>query len=259
MKVSIILPLMDEVVSLRKTCEIVLGENAEVSEVLIVVCPRTTPDALATAAELAREYPGVILVREQHRPRLGGAIRDAFEWTTGSHVVMMASDLETDPYSVKDLIAKAREGWDIVTATRWKGSGGFQGYSRIKFYANWIFQKMFGLLYLTSLSDLTYGYRIFKAEWVKNVRWEETGHPFLLETVLKPLRLGARVVEIPSTWIARTEGESHNPFLRNFIYFRIAIQTRLRSRQRFWRTGPESGMQTPSQVPTAAGSTETTK
>jgi hypothetical protein len=132
------------------------------------------------------------------------------------------------------MLAEAKSGkWDIVTMSRWighRGNAGFEGYNPVKLLANRVFQKSFALLYGTELSDLTYGFRIFKLEWVKKIRWEELRHPFLLETMLKPLRLGARVKEMPTTWKARVEGESHNPFWRNFLYFRIAFKTRFRDR-----------------------------
>jgi glycosyltransferase involved in cell wall biosynthesis len=236
MTVTAILPVIDETTSLRKTVEVLLAENPqEISEILIVACQGTTPAALAVADELSREHPGLIQLRFQQRPFLGGAMRDAFEWASGSHVLMMASDLETDPATVKELIAKAKDGYDIVTATRWKGPGGFRGYNPFKRFLNAVFQTIFRILYGTAFSDLTYGFRIFKRQWVKTIDWEELRHPFLLETMLKPLRLGARVIEIPSTWRARTEGESHNPFWWNFVYFRIAFKTRFRNKRRLLR------------------------
>ncbi len=227
MNVSIILPVIDETVSLRKTVDVLLAENRpDIGEILIVACNKTSNEALAVCNALASEHKELVSVRFQKRPYLGGAMRDAFEWARGTHVLMMASDLETDPATAKDLIAKAKEGYDIVTATRWSQTGGFQGYSHVKYALNWIFQQIFRLLYGVSLSDLTYGFRIFKAEWVKKIAWEELRHAFLLETMLKPLRLGARVVEIPSVWRTREEGNSHNPFLQNFVYFRTAFKTR---------------------------------
>lgn len=236
MQAAIILPVIDETISLQKTVEILLAENApDLSSILVVVCGKTTPAAMAVAEKLAAQHPELIQVRQQKRPFLGGAMRDAFEWATGTHVVLMASDLETDPSKVKELIAKAKEGYDIVTATRWQSQQGFQGYSPVKRMLNWVFQKIFGILYGVSLSDLTYGFRIFKIEWVKKIEWEELRHPLLLETVLKPLRLGARVVEIPCVWQARIEGESHNTFLQNFLYFRIALKTRFRAKQQLLR------------------------
>ncbi len=232
MNVSVILPVIDETTSLSQTVEILLGENGEqIGEILIIACKKTTGPALETCQVLERQYPNLVRVHFQKRPFLGGAMRDAFEWAAGSHVLMMASDLETDPHTVKDLIDAAGQGYDIVTATRWNRAGGFQGYSRPKYFLNLLFQKIFGLLYGTSLSDLTYGFRIFKAEWVKRIAWEEQRHAFLLETILKPLRLGARVVEIPSVWRTRLEGASHNQFRNHFAYFRIGLRTLFRDRQ----------------------------
>jgi len=233
-RVSVILPIIDETFSLDKTVEILLAENrTDIFEILIVACKFTTPDAVAGAEQIVRDYPGLIQLRFQKRPFLGGAMRDAFEWAQGTHILMMASDLETDPSTVKELISRAKDGFDIVTATRWKrGAQGFVGYSRTKYLLNWIFQKSFGIFYGTELSDLTYGFRIFRADLLKKIAWEELRHPFLLETILKPLRLGARVAEIPTSWHARTEGESHNSFWRTFVYFRIALKTRFTSRDR---------------------------
>src|SRR5262245_4437973 len=119
LRVSVILPVIDETTSLRKTVELLVSPNAaDLAEILIVVCDKTTKPALQTCRELVLDHPSLIQVRKQERPFLGGAMRDAFEWATGSHVLMMASDLETDPATVKDLIAAARNGPDIVTATR---------------------------------------------------------------------------------------------------------------------------------------------
>ena len=234
--VSIILPVIDETVSLQRTVEILLEQNSNsIYEILIVVCSKTTPEARAVCESLAETYPDLVHVREQTRPFLGGAMRDAFDWAEGTHVLMMASDLETDPATVKDLIETAAEGFDVVTATRWTQAGGFHGYSPVKYALNWTFQQLFRMLYGTPLTDLTYGFRIFKSEWTKKIAWQELRHPFLLETILKPLRLGARVKEVPTVWRTRTEGISHNTFLQNFVYFRTAFLTRFTARQKLLR------------------------
>lgn len=232
MQVTVILPVVDETESLRETVRILVAENrARIGQIMIVMGKITTADARSVASSLAADSAELIVTRDQRKPFLGGAMQDAFEWAQGTHLLMMASDLETNPHDVKAMLDEAESGeWDIVTMSRWTGrDGGFQGYNPVKLLANWVFQKSFGLLYGTELSDLTYGFRVFKMEWVKKIQWEELRHPLLLETILKPLRLGARVTELPTTWKARVEGESHNPFWRNLLYFRIAIKTRFRS------------------------------
>jgi len=232
-RVSIILPVMDETSSLLETARVLLDENREsIEEVLVVVCQRTTAAAMAACQQLAASEPSLIRIRQQSRPFLGGAVRDCFEWATGSHVVMMASDLETDPHTVKDLIAAARNGFDVVTATRWSMGWGFAGYGFLRGWANWIFQQIIRLAYATPLSDLTYGFRILRTDLVQKIEWEELKHPLLLETILKPLRLGCSVTEVPTVWKCRLEGESHNKFWQNFVYLRIAARTRIQIRRR---------------------------
>ena len=143
----------------------------------------------------------------------------------------MASDLETNPDDVATLIAGPRRNpAGIVATSRWIRAGQFHGYAPVKLVCNWIFQRFFSLLYGTRLSDMTYGYRILPTKLVQAIHWEELRHPFNLETVVKPLRLGVSVSEIPSVWYPRSEGESQNPFFRNFAYFPVGLKTRFASR-----------------------------
>ena len=136
------------------------------------------------------------------------------------------------PNDVGTLIAEAEKNPSgIVAASRWIKGGAFHGYSKVKLICNWIFQHFFSFLYGTRLSDMTYGYRILPTRLVQAIRWEELRHPFYLETVVKPLRLGVPVTEIPSVWYARIEGESQTSFFRSFAYFRIGLKTRFASKR----------------------------
>jgi glycosyltransferase involved in cell wall biosynthesis len=232
--VSIIMPVMDETLSLGETVDIVMKENQpeDIHEIICVVSKFTKPESLRVCEELAAAYPNVVWTRQQEKPYLGGALQDAFAWSTGSHILLMASDLETDPHTAKALIEEARNGWDIVATTRWKKGGGFDGYNPVKLIANWLFQKIIGLLYRTNLTDLTFGYRIWRTETLRGHQWQELRHPFLIECLLRPLRQGANSKEISVKWEARKEGESHNPFWRNFLYFRIALKLRWQAKNR---------------------------
>jgi hypothetical protein len=236
---TIVLPVMNETASLEETVRIILRDVKEqTKEILIVVCERTTPESMATVDRLIQLYGGMIQVHSQKLPFLGGAMREAFDLAGGSHVVMMASDLETDPGAVKTLIANAEASPSaIVTATRWRAGGGFHGYSKVKLLCNWVFQRFFSLLYGVKLSDMTFAYRIFPSRLVRSIQWEELRHAFLFETLVKPLRLGVPVIEVPSGWTARTEGKSQNTFLLNFLYFRTGLKTRFASRQSILKSG----------------------
>lgn len=230
---SVILPVINETYLLKQTVDKIRDDcAADVGEFLIVVCKKTSPESLKACEELKLKYGAKIKVFQQTLPFLGGAMRDSFERASGSHTLMMASDLETPPDKVKDFVAAAREHPDwIITGSRWIRGGGFAGYSRLKYFLNFIFQRLFALLYFTDLTDLTYGYRLFPTALLKKIRWEELRHPFLLETIVKPLRLGIKVKEIPTTWKPRSEGGSQNTFFRNFLYFGLGLRVRFARRE----------------------------
>ena len=233
--VSIVLPVLNETRSLEKTVEVIEGtcDARDIEEYIIVVCDRTTPEAVSACQRLKERLDGRASIHNQKLPFIGGAMREAFDLARGSHTVMMSSDLETDPAVIRVFIEAARKKPDaIITASRWIEGGGFQGYHPMKLAANFLFQKIFAILYGVRLTDLTYAYRIFPSALLKSIAWEELKHPFFLETVIKPLRLGVEVIEVPALWKARAEGNSVNPFLSNFAYFRIALKVRVRSRER---------------------------
>jgi len=230
---SVILPVVNETHSLLKTVEIIESDCAsDVKEYLIVVCNKTTLESIKVSEKLRNNNPERFILHYQKLPFLGGAIREAFDLAQGSHVIMMASDLETDPNDVKQLIAMAKDQPNaIITASRWLKDGNFTGYNKLKMLLNFIFQKLFSIIFTTSLTDMTYGYRIFPTLLVKSIFWEELRHSFLFETLIKPLRLGVPIYEIPSRWSARVEGESQNTFMRNFAYFKIGLSVRFCSRK----------------------------
>lgn len=224
--VSVILPVISETDSLLKTIEIIERDcNAHVLEYIIVVCEKTTGEALQICEALHNKNPKRFILHFQHLPFLGGAVREAFELARASHTIMMASDLETDPNTVREFIALAmRHPNAIITASRWIRGGEFEGYDPLKLILNYIFQKLFSYFYRVNLTDMTFGYRIFPTRLVQSVRWEDLKHPFLFETLIKPLRLKTEVIEVPSVWHSCSDGVSQNTFLQNFYYFAIGFK-----------------------------------
>jgi hypothetical protein len=244
---SILLPTLNETFSFTRTIDIILSECAlsDIRELIAIVCERTLPESLAAieASKAKCEAAGVPLrMIWQKLSHAGGAVRDGISAAEGSHILMMSPDLETDPHLIPEFIRQAKfYPEDMITASRWLQKNSFTGYSRVKLACNFIFQKIFPFIYGTKLTDMTFGYRCAPARLLQAIRWEETGHPFFLETVLKPLRLGVRVHEIPAEWKAREEGESQNSFWATFKYFKIAFKVRFERRVAMVKPGETMG------------------
>ena len=228
--VSIIIPALNETYLFRQTVEIMLGTcgKSDIEELILVLCDRTTDDCVETAEKIKEEFKDYpINIYYQEKPFFGNALREAFKLVKGSHVVTAAADMDMDPYSVSKFIEKSKTSPEsIIAASRWMPGGGFHGYKKLMLALNYIFQKMLDVLFLTKLTDMTYGYRLYPAELMKSVNWEEAKHPFALETCLKPLRLGVNFIEVPATWNLRTEGTSQITFFKYFRYFKTVFHVR---------------------------------
>jgi len=234
--VSVILPVATETDSLDETVRILHDSVDEsIEQVLIVVCERTTPGSLRRCEGARETFGDRVQILHQSLPYLGGAMRDAFTAASATHTIMMASDLETDPAIVPAMIAQACEHpGAIVTASRWASGGSFSGgtfsgYGPARVAANWTFQHLTSLIYRTRLTDATFGYRLFPTSLIQAVKWEGLKHEFLLETVLKPVRLGIEVIEVPTRWAPRPDGESQNSLATQARYIRTLFATRFGS------------------------------
>jgi len=226
--VSVLIPVINETVSLQQTIRTTESHSAgDIQSYVLLVCDRTTPESMAICHAYCQQQPNRFTLLHQTRPFVGGAIRDAFDGLQSTHVIMMASDLETDPNDVPRMIALATAHPNaIITASRWLKKGAFTGYQPVKWVCNYLFQLLFRWLYRTHLTDMTFGYRLFPTALVQAIEWKEVRHPFFLETIVKPLRLGVEVLEVSSLWVPRIEGDSQNSFFRNFLYFKVGILTR---------------------------------
>ena len=234
--VTLLLPAMDETYSLTQTVDTIVEtcDREDIAEFILLLCERTTEESRRTAEELVRKYSDNyrIYIHDQTLPFVGGAMREGFILAKGSHVVLMSSDLETDPNVIQEFIRLAKEHPDhIITASRWRRGGGFAGYNKIKLVCNLIFERLIAMFYFVDLSDITYAFRIFPSALMKRIKWTELKHPLFLETALKPIRLGVKFIEIPAHWSARTEGQSQNTFFENFNYFKTAWHNRFLKRE----------------------------
>jgi len=217
---------MNEVESLNKTISTILSNN-EKFELIIILSPNTSLDAKLNALR----YEATIVnckVITQVKLGLGGAYQDGIDASTGDFIIMIASDLETDPRLVRNLIdASVKNPKSIIATTRWRGVGaGFEGYHFAKYFLNWIFQQLIRILYKSNLSDFTFGFRLYPQKALKNKNWQETNFAFLLEAILVPLIGGWNVIEIPHTWKPRVENVSNNKIKYFVDYFKVALRVR---------------------------------
>jgi len=224
MKISVVMTVYSETSLLVQSVEQIRKQLSDRQhEILVVVHPKSSPECLALCDELGRQ-DGIRIITQGPRSGIGWAYREAIPYITGTHALIMSSDLETNPDDAAAMVRKAEESHaDIVCASRWMKGGGFSGYAPLKLVLNCGFNLIFRTLYRTSIHDITFGYKLIRTEVLRRIQWQYGSHEFCAELLLKPLRAGYTATEIPTRWVKRPEGDSKMTFSRNFRFVSAAL------------------------------------
>ena len=227
--VTIMLGAVTETDSLRKTVETVISlcNSSDIAEIIISYPDRITPECKAVVDELANaDYPVRMNVFPQIKPFMAG-ISGMMDAATGSHCILLASDMAFDLDFVPKMIELVKKEPDtIFSSSRWLPGCEMHDYGKLRKVLNFCAQKFLMVLYGVKLTDFTNPCQIAPTELYQSIEWEEIGFPFLLEMVLKPVRLGYKFVEVPTNCYPRTEGKSSNNFFQTASYLKTALHIR---------------------------------
>jgi glycosyltransferase involved in cell wall biosynthesis len=206
---GVIVLAFNEVASLKFTIEnLIESLSGRSYKIVISTSTFATKECQLMAIELANKNQNVD-VYFQIKPFVAAAILEATATLNTKYIVYMSADLETPPEIIPLMIDEInRLGVDIVSASRWINGGSFNGYGKIKYGISLLAQKVCKVVYPNGLTEFTYGFRLYKKEFLSQFNFYEVKHPFFLESLLIPLKFHARLFEIPVKWIPRTEGKS---------------------------------------------------
>lgn len=122
----------------------------------------------------------------------------------------MDADLSHDPADVPRLLAALR-GADLVIGSRYVPGGGVVDWPPHRLALSKGGNLYVHLLTGMPVQDATAGFRAFRRSVIEVLDMDTVrsdGYSFQLEMVLRTWRLGFRVVEVPITFVERTEGAS---------------------------------------------------
>ncbi len=151
---------------------------------------------------------------------------------------MAAADGETPFYVIYDFVNLIlnESQVDVIQASRWeKNESGFVDYSTKKLIANRISQILCQLLFTRKINDYTYGFRAINREFLFKSNYQEDFQPFFLESLVIPLRLGAKVLSVPAVWQGRSESKSSLTVKNTFLYLRPLLKSRFSTKSRLMK------------------------
>jgi glycosyltransferase involved in cell wall biosynthesis len=152
--------------------------------------------------------------------------------STAPQVVVYPADDDFNAGIIDRMVALARQGCDVVCASRFMPGGSMAGCPWLK--AALVRTAAFTLHRLARLPthDPTSGFRLFSRRVVDGIAVEsDRGFCYSIELLVKAHRLGWRIGEVPARWFERTHGTSRFRVLRwlpaYLRWYRYAFATTL--------------------------------
>lgn len=235
-KLAIVILAFNESFSLEQTVKEILALDLKcLSRIVISTSKDASKECQQTALALTCEFE-IVEIYFQKKPYVAAAVMEVVSALNEALCVYMSADKET-PVEVIPKMLNAIEihDSDIISGSRWIEGGSFLGYGRMKHLISLSAQLLCKTIYQVKLTEFTYGYRLYKTEVLMQCDFQEKRHPFFLESLLVPLRLGFDVYEVPVKWTPRTEGKSIVNILTLISYLRPTIGVLFRPKRRLVR------------------------
>jgi dolichol-phosphate mannosyltransferase len=207
----VILPTYNE----RDNLPVLIEALMRQPNVRVMVVDDQSPDGTgAVADELARAHPGRIEV--MHRTGVRGLGRSYIDGIAqGVHqpvdlICQMDADLSHDPRHLPAMIAATAHA-DVVIGSRYVPGGAVQNWPLRRRLLSRLANVYIRLITRLGPGDCTSGYRCWRREALAAMpldRFFSDGYSFLVEMLFVASGQGARIAEVPITFIERRLGES---------------------------------------------------
>jgi dolichol-phosphate mannosyltransferase len=212
MDVWVVVPTYNEAPNI---VDILRRIRAAVPYSTILVVDDASPDRTGDLAEkIGAELGGLEVLRRPEKSGLGSAYRDGFRYALdrgADALVEIDADGSHDPAVVPALLANVANGADLAIGSRYVPGGVIPEWTAARrWLSRWGNRYVAGMLGL-GVNDNTSGFRAYGAALVKRIDLDAVraeGYGFQIEMTYRAVRLGARVVEFPITFVDRTRGMS---------------------------------------------------
>jgi len=207
LKVSIIVFEINEIAGMRAMMPQI---RREWYDELLIVDGGSTDGTI----EYAKEHGYDLFVQQQKG--VGAALNEAVRRVTGDIVIIYAPDgsFETDKIPV--MVEKIRSGYDIVNVTRYGYGARSHDDNLFTSVGNRVFTGMANLLFGRQFhfTDFLYTYLAFRRTLIQELALDTTLMTWGQVLLLRAIKRGRKIIEIPGNEPARVGGAVKVPKLR---------------------------------------------
>lgn len=208
-QLDIVIPVYNEGQNILATLG-ALARDVRTSSRVLIVYDRPDDDTLPAIRDNPKSHAGLPLEFVRNRGRgAHQAVLTGFAAGTSPFVLVLPADDDFNSGILDKMVAVARQGCDIVCASRFIPGGRMVGCPWLK--AALVRTSASTLYYLARLPtrDATSGFRLFSRRVVDQILVEsDQGFCYSIELLVKVHRLGWRIGEVPALWFERKHGQS---------------------------------------------------
>lgn len=205
-RLSVVIPCYNERFTISKVIQRVREAYPAEKEIIVVDDCSTDGTAQLLRSEI-EPLVSKIIYHERNKGK-GAALRSAFAAATGTVVLIQDADLEYDPADYPKLINPIICGQaDVVYGSRFVGGDAH----RVLFFWHSMGNKFLTLfsnaLTNLNLTDMETGYKVFKAEIIRQIYIEEDRFGVEPEITAKIAKLRCRIYEVGISYSGRDYSE----------------------------------------------------
>jgi len=213
MKVSIIIPVYNEQNYILSVLKSVNQQRVNYELEIIVVDDNSTDNTKSILKANNTLYDTVIFKNSNEGK--GAAVITALQSVTGEYVLIQDADLEYSPKDYEKLFQPLENNADVVYGSRFIGSEA----KRIIYFshrlANFIITTLVNALTNINFSDVEVGYKLIKADLIKQINLKENSFAIEIELTMKLSKLNVKFYEVGISYNGRTYSEGKKISLKD--------------------------------------------
>ena len=231
-ELAIVLPVYNEGEAVEPVLR-ALSTSVTTPHELVVVYDFDEDTTVPVIARLATEIPGLRGLRNELGRGVLNAMKAGIAATGAPYVLISMADGSDEPHVVDPMVDLARDGADVVAASRYMPGGRQVGGPRLKRLMSRTAGLTLHWFAGVPVHDPTNNFKLYSRRFLEGVTIESSaGFELALELTVKATLQRRRVAEVPTTWRDRTAGQSNfklRKWLPHYLHwYRVAFMGRLR-------------------------------
>jgi glycosyltransferase involved in cell wall biosynthesis len=208
-ELSIVMPVFKEGEAIVPAIE-ALERDIRTSHEILVVYDFDEDPTVPVIERLATEHPSVRGLRNDFGRGVLNAMKAGIADARSPYVLITMADGSDEPHIVDAMVARARDGADVVAASRYMPGGHQIGGPRLKRLLSRTAGLTLHWFARVPTHDPTNNFKLYARRFLDQVTIESTaGFELALELTVKASIEGRTIAEVPTTWRDRTSGESN--------------------------------------------------